>query len=366
MKCRVGKSEKSNIKEGIEEATKEINNPKLIIFSSDVANFEEYTKQLSIKFPKCIIIGTSTYISLCKDGVYHKGVVVAAMEEGIECYGDVLEKIDRYPLIYVERIENCVKKLSHTENTVCLEFTNGLINSEESVLTTLNTVLENKKIPVFGGSAGDDLQAGYTLVSYNGKVYKEASVFVLIHNTKGKVKIYRENIYKPMKKFHVATKVDSFNRIVYEFDNRPAAQVMAEDLGISVNELPKHLDYNPLGRVMGGDIYITANKEVLKNNAMAFHARVYKNTQMVLLEPDNYHKINEETINKIQSDISKPSFAVVIHCLARSLLYEGNGDINNLVRKLGNAIDGYIGISGYGEQKGTINFNQTMILAVFE
>ena len=295
MKYNVGKSEKNSISEAIEEATRGFNEPKLIIFSSDIKSFEEYTKQLYLKFPTATIIGTSTYISLCNEGAYHKGIVVTGIEEGIECYGNVLENINRYPLIHAERIEECVKKLSHTENTICLEFSNGLINSEESVMTTLNTVLENKKIPVFGGTAGDDLNVGYTLVSFNGKVYKEACVFVLVHNKNGAIKVYRENIYKPMSKFHVATKVDSFNRIVYEFDNKPAAKVMAEDLGVNISELPKYLDSHPWGRVMGSDIYITANREIMKDYAMALHARVYKNAQMVLLEADDYHAINEQT-----------------------------------------------------------------------
>lgn len=366
MEYIVGKSEKNSIGEGIEEATRKFNNPKLIIFSSDIKNFEEYTTQLYLKFPKATVIGTSTYVSLCKDGAYHKGIVATGIEDGIECYGNVLENISQYPLIHAERIEECVKKLSHTEHTICLEFTNGLINSEESVMTTLNTVLENKKIPVFGGTAGDDLNAGYTLVSYNGQVYKEACVFVLIHNIRGKIKVYRENIYKPMKKFHVATKVDSFNRIVYEFDNRPAAQVMAEDLGVSINELSKYLDTHPWGRVMGSDIYITANREVMRDHAIAFHARVYKNAQMILLEADDYHVINEETIQRIHSDIPKPSFAIVIHCLARSLLYEGNRELSQLAVKIGNSVSDFIGISGYGEQEGTNNFNHTMVIGVFE
>ena len=366
MDYRVGKSEKNSISEAIEEATKGFKQPKLIIFSSDINNFEEYTKCLYLKFPKTTIIGTSSYVSLCKEGVYHKGIVLAGIEEGIECCGNVLEDINRYPLMYADRIEECVRKLGQPQNTICLEFTNGLINSEESVMTTLNTVLEDKKIPVIGGTAGDDLKAGYTLVSYNGQVYKEACVFVLIHNTKGKIKIYRENIYKPMNAYHVATKADSFNRIIYELDNKPAAQVMAQDLGVSVSELPKYMNNHSWGRVMGTGIYITANREIMKNGAIALHARTYKNAQMILLEAEDYHKINEETIRTIHSDIPNPSFGIVVHCLARSILYERNRDMDDLVKKLGACMGGYIGISGYGEQEGGQNFNQTMVVAVFE
>lgn len=362
----VGRSEKAIAKDAANEATRDYIKPKLIIFFSDIGNFKEYTKILNAQFPKSNIIGSSTYIGLCKHGGIRKGIVAVGIEEGIECSGGVLENIDKYPLIHAKRIEESLRKFKHLDQMVCLEFTSGLINSEESALTILNSILGEKDIPVFGGSAGDDLKAGYTLVSYNGQVYKDSCVFVLIRNEIGKIKIYRENIYKPMEKVHVATKVDTFKRIVYEFDHRPAAQVMADDLGISALELPKYLGHHPWGRVMGGDIFITANREILKNNALAFHARVYKNVQMILLEEENYRSINEKTLSKIHSEFPKASFAVVVHCLARSLLYESNGDMEKLCKSLGRSISPFIGISGYGEQEGTHNFNHTMVIAVFE
>lgn len=366
MNYVVGMSSQTIPVNAIEEATKDLKNPKLVIFCSSINGFTEYSEMLKSKFPKALVIGATSYVGLCKKKAYKEGLVVAGIEDGIECYGDVLEKIDQYPLVYVERIEKSVEKLSNTENVICFELTTGLVNSEESVLTTLNAVLESKKIPVFGATAGDDAKAGYTMVSYNGKVYKNGCVFVMIRNLGGKIKVYRENIYKPIGKYHIATKVDSSKRMVYEYDHKPAAKVMAEDLGVSVSELPKYLDQYPWGRIMGKEVYITANREILKDDVVAYHARVYKNAQMVLLKPDNYKEINIRTLQQVKRDIPKPSFTIVVNCLARSLLFEGDSYLNEFSQRIGEYIGDYIGFSGYGEQEGRQHFNQTMVIAVFE
>lgn len=366
MKYVIGRSGKGNVVEAVAEATNKMTKAKFVFFCSNVTCFEEYTRLLKQKFSDSLVMGTSSYVELCKEGAYKDQLVVLAIEDGIECEGGVLEEIDQYPLKYANRIEKCISKLSSTKNAVCFEVTAGLINSEESVIATLNSTLEAKNIPAFGGSAGDDIKAGITKVSLNGKVYEKSCVFAIINNLGGKVKIYRENIYKPTHHYHVATKVDSDKRIVYEYDHKPAAKVMAEDLGVTMSELPKYLDQSPWGRIMGDNIYITANKEILNNQAMSYHARVYKNAQMVLLEIDDYKEINKQTLAKIKKDIPKPSLCMVVNCLARSILFENDHFINEFAKNIGNTLSDFIGFSGYGEQHGQQNFNQTMVIAVFE
>lgn len=366
MNYRVGKSSKSEVNEAISEATSGFTAPKLILFFSDIKYFENYTILLKKKFSGSIIMGATTFAGFCKNGAYKDSITIIGIEDGIECYADVLEEVDRYPLKYVERITNCVEKFSNVTNTVCFEISTGLIGCEELVLSTFNSVLDSKKIPLFGGTAGDHGKAEKTMISLNGTVYDNACVFVMIKNLGGKIKLYRENIYKPTKHYFTATKVDVKNRIVHEYDNKPAAKVTAEALGTTIEELPKYLDCYPLGRIIGGDMYITANQMVTKNNGMAYHARVYNNSKMVLLEPDDYKTVLNDSIDKVKKDIPNPSLVIMVNCLARSILFEQDGYINEFAKKVGNAVGDYIGFAGYGEQLDQQHFNQTMVLAVFE
>jgi hypothetical protein len=292
--------------------------------------------------------------------------LVLGIESGIECYGNVLEEVDRYPVKYVDRIEEAMNHFHDCNNTVCLEMSTALISSEELIISTLNSVLMKKQIPLFGGSAGDSGTADRTLISYNGVVYERACVFAIIKNLNGKIKLFRENIYRPTQHYFTATKVDVKNRIVYEYDHKPAAEVMAKALNTDIAHLPKYFDCNPLGRMIGEDMYITANQMITKNNGIAYHARVYKNSHMVLLEQDDYREVIKNTMTQISKEIPKHSLAIMVHCLARCLLFEGDGYLNEYAKQMGSVLGDYVGFSGYGEQMNQKHFNQTMVVAVFE
>ena len=366
MEYKIGRSHQKDVKQAVAEATIGLSHPKLIIFSSGVEGFEDYSKELKACFNESIIMGITTYIGLCKEGTYKNELLVLGIEKGIECYADVLENVDKYPVKYISRIEKCIHSLSDCSNTVCFEFSTALISSEELILTTLNSVLENKKIPLFGGSSGDAGKAEKTMVSFNGVVYEKACVFALIKNLNGKIKLYRENIYKPTNHYFIATKVDVRNRIVYEYDHEPAAKVMAKALNTDISHLPNYLDQYPWGRIIGNEMYITANQAITKENGLAYHARVYKNSQMVLLEPDDYKQVIQKTAKQIHQDMPHPSLAIMVHCLARCILFESSNYLSTFAKEMGNTLGNYIGFSGYGEQLNQQHFNQTMVIAVFE
>lgn len=366
MDYKIGKSSKGDLNEAISEATIGFTSPKLIIFFSNVEHFEVYTEKMKDKFKNSIILGSTTFAGFCRDGAYKDSLLVMGIENGIECYANVLEEVDRYPLKYVNRVIECVNKFHDTTNTVCFEISTALISCEELILSTLNSVLDDKQIPIFGGSAGDYGRAERTMISFNGTVYNNACAFVIIKNLNGKIRLYRENIYKKTIHNFTATKVDVRNRIVYEYDNKSAAKVMAQALNTTIDNLPKYLDSYPLGRIIGSDMYITANQMVTKDYGMSYHAKVYNNSKMVLLEPDDYKNVINETIDKVKKDVPNPSLAIMINCLARSILFEKDGYIDEFAKKMSNALGNYIGFAGYGEQLNQEHFNQTMVLAVFE
>ncbi|WNS45978.1 FIST N-terminal domain-containing protein [Paenibacillus sp. MMS20-IR301] len=366
MKYSVGRSAKLDIKEAVAEATAGLSAPKLLLFFADVEHFGQYNEEIKARFGDSILLGSSTFAGFCKDGAYKEGLLVMGIDEGIECYADVLEEADRFPLKYVDRINGCLDKFNNLQDIICFEISAALISCEELVLSTLNSVLEEKGIPLFGGSAGDYGRAERTMISLNGNVYNNACAFVFIKNLGGKIRLYRENIYKPTIHHFTATKVDERNRIVHEYDNRPAARVVAEALNTTLSELPKYLDSYPMGRIIGNEMYITANQMVTADQGMSYHAKVYNNSQMVLLEPDDYKAVIHNTIETVKRDIPQPSLALMVNCLARSMLFEGDGYLNEFAQEMSAALGDYAGFAGYGEQLGQQHFNQTMVLAVFE
>ncbi|WP_294376210.1 FIST signal transduction protein [uncultured Clostridium sp.] len=366
MNYEIRRSTKKDMNEAINEISQEINSPKLIIFFCQYECFEECSKKLKANFNNSVIIGSTTFAAFCKEGAYKDNIIALFITDGIECYGDIIENADKYPLKSISRIEKCVSKLRDTDNAICFEVSNAFISCEELVLSVLNSVLKDKNIPLFGGTAGNSAKDDKNLIAFNGKVYLNASAFVIIKNLTGRIKIYKENIYKPTNFHFTATKVDVESRTVYEYDDKPAAEVMAHILNTDINKLPNYFDNYPVGRIIDKDIFITANNQISNKNGISYHARIYKNSSMVLLELDDYKAINDITVNKIKNDDIKPSLAIMINCLARSILFEQNNYLTEFAKKIGNAVDNYIGFSGYGEQYNQYHFNQTMVIAVFE
>ena len=141
---------------------------------------------------------------------------------------------------------------------------------------------------------------------------------------------------------------------------------MAKELGIKETQLPQYLNQYPWGRLIGDEMYITANQHITKDKGISYYARVYKNAQMVLLEPDDYRKVMRNTFLEVKREIPNPSLTIMIHCFARSVLFEQENYLDEFTQVTSASLGSFIGFSGYGEQLKKQHFNQTMLIAVFE
>lgn len=367
MVYNIGSSRAKDVAACVAEATSKFNNPKLILFFSPVEHFAEYAALIHEKFPDSISMGATTIASFSHIDAEKDVLKVMGFENGISCSADVLEDVDKYPVKYIGRVKDCVQKVGNKKNTICLEFTTGLLCAEESVLAALNAALFKDHIPVFGGTAGDTGTATGTMVALNGSVRDRSTVFAIIHNEGGQIKIFRENIYTPVTgNILTVTRADSQTRTVYEYNHQPVAKVLSEEWGIPESQISTYLDSHPMGRLVGDEMFITANCAPTNNRGMTYHARMYDSSKVLALEPGNYKEIIAQTKAKIHAAIPRPSFSIMCHCLARTILFDSEGYLSEYAKDMGTVLGNYIGFSGYGEQSGEEHFNQTMTVAVFE
>ncbi|BAL83668.1 hypothetical protein SELR_19600 [Selenomonas ruminantium subsp. lactilytica TAM6421] len=370
MDHKIGRSAAKPVNAAIDTACQGMTEPKFVWFTTAVDAFKETTEKLHQRFPRSIVMGTTSIAAFSHEGIFHDTLEVLAVQSGVECVADVLEEADHCPLKYVGRVQDAVRSFGHhgSGDTICLTATNGLIACEESVLAVLNSVLRKERIPVFGGTAGDRGLAEKTYVSLNGKVYDKACIFVILRNLGGRIHLYRENIYKPICDPLTATQVDAFSRKVMGYDGSAAAEMEARMHGISVSQMNRNfLDSNPVGRIIGKDMYIIANDDIDSDHrSMKYHARIYENDQIVMLQPDDYRQVNRQTMERIHHDVPHPSMSIMVNCLARTLLFESEGYADEFFQSMGRVLGSYVGWGGYGEQIYEQHFNQTMIAAVFE
>ncbi len=340
--------------------------PKAIIYFADFENFEFYTEELYKKYPDCSIIGSTTYVNFTTCGSSHQGLSVMAIFDGIECATGEIHDISTYPMRHVDNIKKAVSELSSTENACCLEFTSAFSNGEEIVLDTFEQGLKETGITLAGGSSGANPGLFMTKVGLNGKVFNNTCVFILIHNLNGKVFIHRGNLFKPTNVILTSTDVDCEQRIVYEYDNEPAADVVAKNLGLSLEQLKKDMLFHPVGRIKGKELFVAGNSRINPDGSIVYLSRIYNQTKVNLLEMANFDSAMLELSTTIRSRLGHPSFAIAIQCNSNSMILEKKRLFDLYTKTLKDNFTNFVGLSGYGEQINNVHLNQTFVTVVFE
>ena len=278
------------------QAISEITAPKLLLLMSNNEQFEQHVEELERHFPGVPSIG-------CIGGSYggqtvvaDNGVAVIAMEGNLSVVTNVLEQASTMPVKYIGRLEEDINKVAASENnTICIDFCSG---NDACVLTTIYSVLGKKHISLVGGT-GDGGK-----VSVNGKIYADADAYALIRNNDGKIKVYKENIYKqvPACRF-IASKTDRSKYLIGELNGRPARKVYQDILNIGDKEMATQTFKNPLGKMNGQDICIISIKEVV-GDKLECYRQVNDSDVLTLLELQDISHVVENTINQIKKDLS--------------------------------------------------------------
>ena len=166
--------------------------------------------------------------SYFKSSTVENGITVLAFFDCIGANTNVVLELSSTPVKYINRVKEDIKKIkAESQNTICIDFA---IGNDSRLMTTLGSVLEPNGIPLIGTTVE------HNVVSCNGVVYEDACAYALIKNT-GKVKAYKETIYKPTDLKMVVTKADSKNYIIHELNGKPAESVYCNYLNGSTPEL---------------------------------------------------------------------------------------------------------------------------------
>ena len=231
--------------------------------------------------------------------------------------------------------------------------------NDACVLTTMYSVLGNKNISLVGGT-GDAAK-----VSLNGRVYTDACVYALVKNQGGKVKVYKENLYKPMAGYRfIASKADRSRYYLGELNGRPAKQVYEDALHIQEKDIGTQTFKNPFGKMNGQDMCIISIKEV-SGNGLCFFRQVNDSDVLTLLEIQDYEKVVSDTIQNIRQDFKHISGVFSINCYFRYLLFLQEKHLDHYLEVMG-TLGSHAGFFGFGEHYNQQFVNQTMTCVVFE
>lgn len=354
---------KGSAKAAVEEAVKGIGSPSMILFMAPYAGVEEAAAIIRNKFPDVPSIGT-VGTKIANGTVGDDNITVLGLFQDAKVSCGVIENLSGCPIASVSEIEQKISEVTPgREDTVCVEF---CTNNEEKLVTTLNACLEKKGIGLAGGTVFGVPDGKEAIVAYNGHVYADACAYAFIKNTTGKAKVFKENIYQKHSDIsHFATKVNVEKRSLIELDGKPAATVYSQEVGVPADKIVDNVFNNPMGRVVGEQVFISSMKEQFSNGEIANFKRINKNDCIYFLELGDYRKTEEQTRRTICSEMKSVSLVLSIDCIYRYLLYQNEGYFSTYAKDMA-SLGPHMGIVGGGEQFNNQHVNQTMVCAVFE
>lgn len=353
-----------NARNAVQEATQHIDAPEAIIFVAPFDMIGEVAALLKEQYPQTPSIGTIG-TKLVNGQVSDKNIAVLGLFSDAKVRCGVIENVNECPVVSVTEIEKKITEISPGKmDTVCIEYCTG---SEEKLVTTFTSCLEKKGIQLAGGTVFGVPDGKTPVVAYNGKLYENACVYALIKNTTGKVKVYKENIYKkqPSNIHHFATKVDTSKKALIELDGKPATEVYSKEIGIPKEKIVDNVLKNPMGRAVGEEVFISSMMSLTRDGAILNYKRINKNDCIYFLTLGDYPEIEQETREQIRQEMGRISLVLSIDCIYRYVLYDGENYFSTYAKDMA-SLGNHLGIVGGGEQYNNQHVNQTMVCAVFE
>ncbi len=352
MEQFIGKSLSGNLK----EAVYGLSEPKFIILFSKEEYFEKHVRELEKMYPDIPSIGCvgTSYTGDIYNG--DDGCSVIAYTGSIEAVTGVLTDIEQAPVLKIRELDENMRKINaESDNTVCIDLCTG---NDGCVVTTLNMVLRRFNISLVGGTSWCDK------VSVNGKVYSDACVYAFVKNLSGRIKTYKENIYRPTDNRFVVTKTDTKEKKIISLDNTPAAQVYCRALNIPESKIETQTYENPFGRFIGKEIYIISIKQQQENGIVCFK-QVNEMDVLTILQLDDVDRVVNSTISKIKNDFPTISGIFSVNCLFRYNLFSEHDYFGAYLSRM-QGLGCHAGFVGMGEHYNGQHINQSMSCVVFE
>jgi len=362
MKSIIGKSNHSSPDAAVIEATANLVNPNLIIFIAPYEILARTAKLIHEKYAGTPSIGTLG-TTLVNGAVSSDETIVIGLHDVI-ISADIIEQLSQCPISHIADLEKNIKSVSpNKENTVCFEFCTG---EEERLVTTLNAGLDQYNISLVGGTVFGQPDGLASVVAFNGELYEDACCYAIIKNKTGKIKTYKENIYENNSSiFYHATKVNPNTRGLIELNYRPAHEVYSEEIGIPKEKIIGNVLVNPMGRVVGDEVFISSMREMAPDGTIHNFKRINENDTICFLSLMDYEEVGKITREKIKKDFKNPSLVLSVDCIYRSILFTEKGYLNKHASFMA-SIGPHVGIIGGGEQYNNQHINQTMVCVVFE
>lgn len=241
-------------------------------------------------------------------------------------------------------------------NSFAFLMIDGLSGKEESVTHICQSELG--KLPLVGGSSGDNLELRRTHVFFEGVFYDSSAVLALISTPLPFRTFMTQHFVRGMERM-VVTAADPRRRLVIEINGRPAATEYARAIGVPASELgPCHFARSPVVVLIEGRDYVRSIQKCHPDGSLSFFCAI--DTGMVLRIAKGYGLIDnlKATFADLQQTTGPLQAVLVCDCTLRNTEVKEknlNVEVSDIFRD-----NRALGFNSYGEQFGGVHINQTL------
>ena len=213
-------------------------------------------------------------------------------------------------------------------------------------------------VPLIGGSAGDDLRFEETFV-YAGEGFVRDAFALCVVETNVPFRAFKMQHVCPTEQKLVITAADPERRRVMEIDGAPAAEVYAELLGVTVDELtPEVFSSHPVLLRIGGENFVRAIQRVESDGSLVFYCAIDNGLVLTLAKSVDLLASLDQQLTHLERELGTIDLVIGCDCILRGLEIRQRGIEEAVVARLGRVR--FVGFSTYGEQFDGVHVNQTL------
>jgi hypothetical protein len=364
---RTAQSRAKEAKEAVAEFHNGVAQPDtalVLFFCSSEYDLDTVAAEMSRLFEGVQVVGCTTAGEIGPAGYLRHSLSGASFPAaGFAAVSGVLEHLNKFDIsgghnfaeALLQELERKAPKVN-SQNSFAIMLIDGMSVREEPVAHALQYTLG--MIPLFGGSAGDDLKFEKTYVYSDGRFHSDSAVLAII-TTSLPFKIFKTQHFVSTDERLVVTEADSAERIVREINGLPAAEEYARLLDIEVHALnPMHFAASPVVVMIDGTDYVRSIQKVNPDGSLTFYCAIEEG--VVLRVAHGVGLVNNlaQTFEKIRKEIGPPQLVIGCDCILRNLEITQNGlkeGVDKLFRE-----NAAIGFNSYGEQFHGVHVNQTL------
>lgn len=279
-----------------------------------------------------------------------------AVTDHLDCTGE-FDPNDGWTVVkqLVGRLD-CEAGRSGATNTFAMQLMAYNSLFEERAVNTVYAALGG--INLFGGSANRSAAPQTCWVVHNKTVRHDGSVVALIRTSRP-FALFSTHHFRGTGERLVITAARPSERLVTEINGEPAAAEYARLVGVSPDELRRHVFIErPLAVKIGDQYYLRSIERVNEDGTLLFGCSLEAGTTLRTAIPGSMAGHLESEFRRIREIVGPPDLTIASECLHRRLALTSDNERNAVSRLF--VEHNTVGFGSYGEQFNRTHLNHTL------